>query len=220
MTAPPDWTRKERALLRGIALSQALGRAWLRWRYRPRVSFGPGCNVDWRTFVFRGLGELTLGAGVIIERGIHKVLFNLEPDSRVRLGAGTWIQTFNDDSVFSCKAGATIEIGPRCWFSGGLYGASQRITIGEHTLIGYGCMILDSNLHQLDNDGRVETAPVSIGAHVWMPSHVTVLKGVTIGDHCVIGTGSLVAGDVPDHSLAAGRPARVIRKLGDRDRVP
>ena len=53
-----------------------------------------------------------------------------------------------------------------------------------------------------------------------MPSHVTVLKGVSIGDHCVIGTGSLVTEDVPPHSLAAGRPARVIRKLGNRDQVP
>ena len=216
---PAAWTFRERTLLRGIALEQALGRGWLRWRCRDRVRFGRGCRVDWRTFVFRGLGELVLGEGVIIERGIHRVLFNLEPGSRVTFGPGVWIQTLNDDCVFSCKAGAEITIGRNCWFSGGLYGASERISIGEHTLIGYGCMILDSDLHQLDNDSSLETRPITIGSHVWMPSRVTVLKGVTIGDHCVIGTGSLVTEDIPDHSLAAGRPARVIRRLGDRDRV-
>ncbi len=215
-----DWSFRERTLLRLVALEQALGREWLRWRHRDRVRFGPGCRIDWRTFVFRGLGRLELGEGCIIERGIHRVLFNLEPGSRVKFGPGIWIQTYNDDCVFSCKAGAEISIGPNCWFSGGLYGASQRITIGEHTLIGYGCMILDSDLHQLDNNSVVETRPVSIGSHVWMPSHVTVLKGVTIGDHCVIGTGSLVTADLPPHSLAAGRPAKVIRTLGDRDQVP
>lgn len=214
------FTRRERILLRAIALEQALGRAWLRWRYQPRVHFGRNCRVDWRTFVFRGLGELSLGEGTIIERGIHRVLFNLEPGSRVEFGPGVWIQTLNDDCVFSCKAGAEITVGKNCWFSGGLFGASRRISIGEHTLIGYGCMILDSDLHQLDNHSPLEIKPITIGSHVWMPSQVTVLKGVTIGDHTVIATGSLVTADIPDHCLAAGRPAKVIRRLGDRDRVP
>ena len=52
-----------------------------------------------------------------------------------------------------------------------------------------------------------------------MPSYVTVLKGVTIGDHCVIGAGSLVSSDIPSNSFAAGRPARVIREIADRDQV-
>jgi acetyltransferase-like isoleucine patch superfamily enzyme len=138
----------------------------------------------------------------------------------VSIGRGVWIQTFDDDMVFSCKAGAEIRIGERCWFSGGIFGASSSITVGDHTLIGWGCMILDSDMHRLDHDAEpVNPAPVRIGSHVWMPSNITVLKGVRIGDHCVIGTGSLVTEDVPDHCLAAGRPARVIRGIGDRDQV-
>src|SRR4030042_5925346 len=141
-----------RTLLRLVALEQAVGRGWLCWRHRDRVRFGRGCRIDWRTFVFRGLGWLELGEGVIIERGIHQVRFNLEPRSRVVFGRGIWIQTYNDACVFSCKAGAEIKIGPNCWFSGGLYGASERITIGEHTLIGDGWMILASDPPQLENN--------------------------------------------------------------------
>jgi maltose O-acetyltransferase len=156
----------------------------------------------------------------VIERGIHKALFHLEPGGRVVLGRGAWVQTFDSSVVFSCKQGAEITTGERCWFSGGIIGASERISIGDHTLIGWGCTILDSSLHRLDNDApEAAPEPVEIGSHVWMPSNITVLPGVKIGDHCVIGTGSLVTGDIPPNSFAAGRPAEVVREIGDRDRV-
>lgn len=207
-------------ILRLQHLAQVMGGKYLRWRYRDRVSFGRDCRVDYRTLIVSGVGEVHLGDGVIIERGIHKVCFHVEPESRVAIGGGTWIQTFDDDTVFSTKEGAEITIGGKCWFSGGIFGASERISVGDHTLIGWGCMIMDSDMHRMDNDsGEIKKAPVTIGSHVWMPSYITVLKGVTIGDHCVIGTGSLVVEDVPPNSFAAGRPARVIRRIGDRDRV-
>ncbi len=216
----PELTPRERRIFKLLYWEQAMGNRWLRWRYRDRIHFGPGCRVDWRTLLLSGAGAVEFEQDVIIERGIHKVAFHLEPGSRVTIGRGVWIQTFDDDMVFSAKAGAEIRIGARSWFSGGIFGASKSIVIGEHTLIGWGCMVLDSDMHRLDNDAPApEAEPVIIGSHVWMPSNITVLKGVTIGDHCVIGTGSLVASDVPAHSLAAGRPARVIRTLGDRDKV-
>jgi len=211
---------RELSFLRIIRLQQVLGMKWLKFRYRDRLHFGPGCRVDYKSVFHSGLGEAALEEGVLIDRGIHRVCFHLESGSRVTLGRGTWVQTFDDDLVFSCKAGAEIRIGAGCWFSGGIFGASKLIEVGERTLIGWGCMILDSDLHRLDNDSPpVAVSPVRIGSHVWMPSNITVLKGVEIGDHSVIGTGSLVTESIPDHSFAAGRPARVIRRLGDRDRV-
>lgn len=211
---------REMFLLRLQYAREVIGGKFLRWRLRDRMHFGNGCRVDSRTVVVSGRGAVELGDGVAIERGIHKVLFNLEPMSRVVLGKDTRIRTLDDNIIFSCKQGARIEIGERCWFSGGIFGASERIAVGDHTLIGWGCMILDSDLHRLDNDSpEPEPAPVEIGSHVWMPSYITVLKGVRIGDHCVIGTGSLVDKDIPANSFATGRPAKVIRKIGDRDRV-
>ena len=49
-------------------------------------------------------------------------------------------------------------------------------------------------------------APVEIGDYTWVAADVTVLKGVRIGSHCIVGTRSLVTRDVPDHSLAYGMP--------------
>ncbi|HCJ91322.1 MAG: hypothetical protein I3I94_01775 [Acidaminococcaceae bacterium] len=55
--------------------------------------------------------------------------------------------------------------------------------------------------------------PVRIGDDVWVGGNVTILPGVTIGSNVVVAAGAVVTHDVPDNSLVAGVPARVIRKL-------
>ena len=215
----PRFNPLEMMIFRKIQLQNFFLSRWMRLRYRDRVIFGKDCRIDPSTFILRGTGVVEFGEGVIIERGIHKVFFNLEPMSKVTIGANTWLQTFTDDILFSCKSGAEIVIGKNSWFSGCQFAATRKIIMGEHTMIGNGCMIIDSEFHQMENDAPIPCAPVTIGSHVFMPSFVSVLKGVTIGDHCMFGTGSLVTEDIPDHSLAAGRPAKVIRKIGDRDKA-
>lgn len=59
--------------------------------------------------------------------------------------------------------------------------------------------------------------PVHIGNSCWFGASVTVCPGVTIGDNCVIGAGSVVTRDIPPNSFAAGVPCRVIRKITDAD---
>jgi acetyltransferase-like isoleucine patch superfamily enzyme len=45
---------------------------------------------------------------------------------------------------------------------------------------------------------------------------VTILCGVTIGEHAIVGAGSVVLKDVPAHTIVAGNPAKVIRRVSDR----
>ncbi|WP_434743540.1 acyltransferase [Micromonospora sp. SH-82] len=59
------------------------------------------------------------------------------------------------------------------------------------------------------------TAPIVVGDDVYLGIRTIVLPGVTIGDRCVIGAGSVVARDVPDGTVAAGVPARPIRSTDD-----
>ena len=59
--------------------------------------------------------------------------------------------------------------------------------------------------------------PVTIGNSVWLCANVVVTGGVTIGDGCVIGAGSVVTRDIPPFSLAAGVPCRVIRQITEKD---
>ena len=59
--------------------------------------------------------------------------------------------------------------------------------------------------------------PVHIGKDCWLGASVTICPGVTIGDNCVIGAGSVVTRDIPEGCFAAGNPCRVIRKLSEQD---
>lgn len=59
------------------------------------------------------------------------------------------------------------------------------------------------------------TARVVIGRSVWIGSNVTLLPGLTIGDHAVVGAGSLVTKDVPAGTVAVGSPARVMRSVAE-----
>lgn len=61
------------------------------------------------------------------------------------------------------------------------------------------------------------TKPVHVGKNCWICANTTILPGVTIGDNCVIGAGSVVTRDIPANSFAAGNPARVIRTLTEAD---
>jgi galactoside O-acetyltransferase len=60
--------------------------------------------------------------------------------------------------------------------------------------------------------------PVRIDNKAWVGARTIVLKGVTIGEGAIIGAGSVVTGDVPPWTLAAGNPARIIRSLTDEER--
>ena len=59
--------------------------------------------------------------------------------------------------------------------------------------------------------------PVHIGSDCWFGANVTVCPGVTIGDGCVIGAGSVVTRDIPPNSFAAGVPCKVIREITEKD---
>ena len=71
--------------------------------------------------------------------------------------------------------------------------------------------------HPLDaterNRGLEYARPISVGSNVWFGANVTVLPGVTIGDNCVIGAGSVVNKDIPAGTMAAGNPCRVIKSI-------
>lgn len=90
----------------------------------------------------------------------------------------------------------------------------DKITIGNGVIIGENVKIRDSDGHQISYDGKVKSvsAPIEIGNHVWIGMNSIILKGVTIGDGSVIAAGSIVTKDIPSGCLAAGVPARVIRK--------
>jgi lipopolysaccharide O-acetyltransferase len=113
-----------------------------------------------------------------------------------------------------------IRIGDGVVIQPGIHiGAAVSVQIGDGAMIASRVYITDHD-HDFRNpddpavtNRRVIARPVDIGRHVWLGEGVMVLKGVTLGDHCVIGAGSVVTRDVPPYSVAVGVPARIVSRF-------
>lgn len=96
------------------------------------------------------------------------------------------------------------------------------VRFGDHVFIAPNCVFTTAE-HALMPDQRnmgLEIAlPITVGNNVWFGTGVKVLGGVTIGDNCVIGAGSVVTKDIPENSLAVGVPCRVLREITEKDRI-
>lgn len=97
-----------------------------------------------------------------------------------------------------------IEVGEMSYFSAGV----QMFTHDG------GVMVLN-NLGFFDGKDMDKMERIKIGNNVYIGTNALILPGVTIGDNCVIGAGAIVTKDIPDGSVAAGVPAKVICSLED-----
>lgn len=108
-----------------------------------------------------------------------------------------------------------IIIGDDVGMSGCSITAFDRISIGDRTLIGSGVLITDNDGHPIHPEHRryattFASAPVMIGADVFLGARCMVLKGVTIGNGAVVGAGAVVSKDVPAYAVVVGNPARIV----------
>lgn len=120
-----------------------------------------------------------------------------------------------------------ILIGNHVGISSACLWVRERLTIGNHVNIGGNCVIMDTDVHQIDYLARrgekayhaddaetgVQSAPIVIEDDVWIGTNCTILKGVTIGTKSVIGAGSVVTKSIPANSIAAGVPCKVLRTI-------
>ena len=92
------------------------------------------------------------------------------------------------------------------------------VTIGSHVNLAQGITVTALN-HNFSETGRrideqgISTKHVIIEDDVWIGANAVILPGVRIGTHSVVAAGAIVTKDVPSHSLVAGVPAKVIKKL-------
>lgn len=114
--------------------------------------------------------------------------------------------------------GGRISVGERTYINYGTnISATKSVRIGNKCAIGQYCIIMDNDYHRVgDLDRMGDPHPVVIGDRVWLGARVIVLPGSTIGDGSVIGANSVVKGDIPAGVIAAGMPARVIRRIEEQ----
>ena len=123
-------------------------------------------------------------------------------------------KTFGMFPPFYTDCGKNIAVGKNVFINSGCRFQDQGgISIGDGTLIGHNVVLATLN-HGISPDERHDLfpAPIHIGKNVWIGANATVLPGVTIGDNAVIAAAAVVTKDVPANVVAAGVPAKVIRK--------
>jgi acetyltransferase-like isoleucine patch superfamily enzyme len=166
-------------------------RARIHWEFLRREAF-----VRWPVEgnvleAFRE-GRLEVGAGTLFEPGVW---ITAPGAARVRIGEGTFLN------------------------KGVMVAAQELVEIGSHCMLANGCFVSDAN-HRFDDpdlpvtwQGFISKGPTRIGDSCWLGANVVVGSGVSIGERCVIGANSVVTGDIDAFSVAAGAPARVLRRI-------
>ena len=147
--------------------------------------------------------------------------FHRSPESTIMIGDHCVFRSFatsnligiNHKCIISTHShNAIIKIGNKSGFSGVTIAAAKQINIKNSVLIGANVIISDFDWHM---DRRVynDPQPITIEDNVIVGVNSVIWKGVSIGRNSVIGAMSVVTKDVPENCVAAGNPARIIRKL-------
>jgi Acetyltransferase (isoleucine patch superfamily) len=92
------------------------------------------------------------------------------------------------------------------------------VNIGHHVNLAQGITVTALNHNFEDSEKRIDeqgvcTTPVVIEDDVWIGANAVILPGVRVGTHSVVAAGAVVTKDVPPHSIVAGVPAKVIKKI-------
>ena len=141
------------------------------------------------------------------------VKFEIGRDAVVTMGRWSWLG-------HGCKIraheghvsiGAKSVLGQECTIS-----AFQRISIGRECIIADRVMMIDFDHGMVEVERPIRLQgiykrDVRVGHNVWIGYGACVLRGVTVGDNCIVGTNSVLTKAVPENAVVAGVPARVIR---------
>ena len=124
------------------------------------------------------------------------------------LGAGSYIAPPISGACIS-----SIKIGKGVFINSNLLAMARGgITIGDHARIAANAQLISNNHDPYDLD-ILPCKPVEIGDYAWIGAGATILPGVRVGRHAVVGAAAVVTKDVPDYGVAVGNPAKVIKML-------
>lgn len=148
--------------------------------------------------------DVKLGEGVKLSKFIN--LYGCEVGDQTKIGAFVEIQR-------NAKVGKNCKISSHSFICEG-------VLIEDNVFIGHGVTFIndtyprattESGTLQSEKDWKVEVTVVKKGASIG--SGATVLCNVVVGEHAIVGAGSVVTKDVPAYAVVAGNPARTLRLL-------
>src|SRR3954470_23345592 len=142
-----------------------------------------------------------------------RVVIQIGRNARIELGRWSWL---GHGTKIRCHEGvvsirAKTVLGQECTIS-----AYQHVSIGRECVIADRVMLIDFDHGMVEVDRPIREQgiykrDVRVGNNVWIGYAACILRGVTVGDNAVIGTGAIVTKDVPPNAIVGGVPARIIR---------
>jgi acetyltransferase-like isoleucine patch superfamily enzyme len=142
-----------------------------------------------------------------------KVRLEIKPGATLKLGRWSWIGHGTKIRVHegSVEIGAKTVLGQECTIS-----AFQHISIGCECIVADRVMLIDFDhgVVEVERPIRLQgiyKRDVNVGHNNWIGYGACFLRGVTVGDNCVIGANTVVTKDVPSNAVVAGAPARLLR---------
>lgn len=199
-SAPPPLRGGLPALLRFMRANRMLNLKYARLilrllRHRFLTTYGSRLKLDGLAFIG------------------PKVTFEIGREARVELGRWSWL---GKGTKIRChegvvSIGAKTVLGQECTLS-----AYQHISIGRECVVADRVMLIDFDHGMVEVERPIRLQGIykrdtKVGNNVWIGYGACILRGVTVGDNCVIGTNSVVTKDVPDNAVVGGVPARIIR---------
>ncbi|PQJ73736.1 hypothetical protein BTO14_08665 [Polaribacter butkevichii] len=178
------------------------------------------------------LEQITIGEKSIF---YENAIVNNYQNDKLKIKVGNNTHTRGELLIF--KYGGRISIGDNCYVGDNTkIWSGENIIIGNDVLISHNVNIMDTNSHEINylerskrykdllinghwqDKGFIKTKPITISNNVWISFGVVILKGVTIGEGAIVGAGSVVTKDVPDWTIVAGNPAKIIREIPENER--
>lgn len=143
-------------------------------------------------------------------------------DDDVKLGANVKIFSPELVNIFGCEIGDGTFVGPFVEITRGtVVGRNckieshaflcDRVTLEDDVFVGHGVMFTNDLYPR--SDRQVVRMPTRVKAGASLGSNATIAPGVTIGTYAVVGAGAVVTRDVPDFAIAAGNPAKIVRRF-------
>jgi acetyltransferase-like isoleucine patch superfamily enzyme len=183
-----------------------------------------------KPFLKKSAGLIFIGTNVKVRHG-----YNMSIGKNLILGDNVSIDALSKngiivgdhvsiarDSILFCtgviaQKGTGIKIGNRTGINSRAYlGGQGGITIGDDVIFGPNVQVFSENHNFSDltiniKDQGVKRQAVNIGNNCWLGAGSTILAGVVIGNGCVIAAGSVVTKSIPENSIVAGVPAKIIK---------
>ena len=170
----------------------------VRLRFASNIRLGSGVYLDHGTYLHACPGGIVIGEGTFVMNHAELHVYNFRglPHAGIRIGKNSLIGEF---TVIRGQGGVTI---------------GDRVYTSPHVQIAAVNHVFDDPTRPFVEQG-ITAQGITIEDDVWIGAGAIITDGAAIGQGAIVAAGAVVTSDVPAHTVVAGVPARVIRKVGD-----